>query len=72
MGYERSFGYISRKMFIFADFHVLGLFTHKKQDFSENKIRLSLLQKFVSTLASPYKSLRAEILAPIVFWANLM
>jgi hypothetical protein len=38
MEYERSIGFVSRKMkIIIADFHVLGLFMAEKHDLSEKK-----------------------------------
>jgi hypothetical protein len=62
MEYEGSIGYVSRKMKKnIADFHVLGLFIAKKHDLSEKKFRLSRAG-----------AVAAEILAPAVFWANLM
>jgi hypothetical protein len=56
MEYERSFGFVSRKIKkIIADFHVLGLFMAKKHDLSDKNFSvchapLPLNAKFVPRL----------------------
>jgi hypothetical protein len=77
MEYERSVGFVSRKItFLIAYFHVLGLFIAKKYNLSEKKFSVCHaplpLEKFVSTLAQSIWKLESWNFSPIVFWANLM
>jgi hypothetical protein len=79
MEYEGSIGFVMRKMnFFIADFHVKGLLMAKNM--SGKKIpsvtRRCRWRCCTENLHFTYKlglkSWKAEILAPGVFWANLM